>query len=83
MTQETAADPRAHEEAAIARARSYGVAAIEKLADLMGNEDVRISLAATTALLDRAFGKPGARSAGEEGVEPVGEVRRVVVGIQG
>lgn len=42
----------------VSQARKHAKDAIARLAELMKADDARISLAAATALLDRAFGKP-------------------------
>ncbi len=41
-----------------AAARSHGLAAIDKLVELMNGDDKRIAVAAAQALLDRGYGKP-------------------------
>ena len=39
-------------------ARSHGMAAINKLVELMNGDDMRVAVSASQALLDRGFGKP-------------------------
>jgi len=39
-------------------ARQHGPRAVERLAELMNGEDPRVAVAASQALLDRAYGKP-------------------------
>ena len=64
-----------------AAARSHGLAAIDKLVELMNGDDNRISVTAAQAILDRGFGKPSQSMtlSGEEGKPPVTVVERVIV----
>jgi len=39
-------------------ARLHGIEAIDKLVELMNGDDLRISVAAAQAILDRGYGKP-------------------------
>lgn len=39
-------------------AQKHSLAAVERLAELMHSDDERVAVSATTALLDRAVGKP-------------------------
>jgi len=41
-----------------AAARLHGIAAIDKLVELMNDDDPRIQISAANAILDRGFGKP-------------------------
>jgi len=41
-----------------AAARLHGMAAIDKLVELMNDDDKRIAVTAAQAILDRGFGKP-------------------------
>lgn len=41
-----------------ALARQYGSEAVEKLAEAMRSDDIRVAVDAATRLLDRGFGKP-------------------------
>lgn len=60
-------------------AREQGVAAIAKLVALMASEDERISLAASQALLDRAFGKPAQTIIGDDDEDPIRTVSEVIM----
>lgn len=59
-------------------AREQGVAAISRLVALMQSQDERISLAASQALLDRAFGKPAQVVIGDDDEDPV-SVREILI----
>ena len=65
----------------IAQARKHAKDAIARLVHWMKADDARISMAATTALLDRAFGKPAQPVDGND--DGVGQtpsiVRRVII----
>ena len=64
-----------------AAARLHGIAAIDKLVELMDGSDNRISVTAAQAILDRGFGKPSQSMtlSGEDGKPPVTVVERVIV----
>jgi hypothetical protein len=59
--------------AAVISARTHAPAAIRRLAQLMKVDDARISLAAATAILDRAYGRPAIASS-EDAPQPQGYV---------
>jgi hypothetical protein len=52
-------------------AREQGIASIQKLVALRDSQDERIALAASQALLDRAFGKPAQVLIGDEDESPI------------
>ncbi len=64
-----------------AAARLHGIAAINKLLELMNGNDNRISVTAAQAILDRGFGKPSQSMtlSGEDDKPPVTIVERVIV----
>jgi hypothetical protein len=61
-------------------ARRHAPDAIERLAELMKTDDARISLAAATAILDRAYGR-AAMAGGEDALQPQGftVIERVII----
>ena len=64
-----------------AAARLQGIAAIDKLTELMNDGDKRIAVTAAQAILDRGFGKPSQSMtlSGEDGKPTVTVVERVIV----
>ena len=64
-----------------AAARLHGIAAIDKVVELMDGSDERISVTAAQAILDRGFGQPSQSMTlrGEDGKPPVTEVDRIIV----
>ena len=60
----------------VALARKNSVAAMQKVVDLMDDEDSRVALAAATQVLDRAYGKPKQIDAPEDA-----EKRNVTINI--
>ena len=52
-------------------AREASPRAIGRLVELVENENGRIAVAACTALLDRAFGKPTQPIAGDDAADPI------------
>ena len=65
----------------VAQAREHATDAIARLVHWMQADDARISLAAATALLDRAFGKPTqpAEASKDEVAQAYSIVKRVIV----
>jgi hypothetical protein len=65
----------------VAQARKHATDAIARLVHWMQADDARISLAATTALLDRAFGKPAqpVEASEDEAGQTYSIVKRVII----
>lgn len=73
--------PAAVRRADVSLARKHVKDAIARLATLMAGDDARISLAAASALLDRAFGKPISLTDASEGEtgQTFSIVKRVII----
>jgi hypothetical protein len=65
----------------VAQARKHATDAVARLVHWMQSDDARISLAATTALLDRAFGKPAqpVDASDDEAGQTYSIVKRVII----
>jgi hypothetical protein len=63
----------------IALARKHAPKAIERLSILMNADDARISLAAATAILDRAYGRAAAGCEDTPQVQAITLIERIII----